>query len=90
MKRKVYLTALAVLSVTATGSAYAAKSAENDALAVAGAKISMTQAVTAAKQHVGGKGVPCRVRALQGGVGVRCETSQGQEGHGCEGRPYER
>ena len=55
MKRKVYLTALAALSAAAIGSAYAAKSAENDALAISGAKIGITQAVTAAEQHVGGK-----------------------------------
>lgn len=55
MKRKLYLATLAALSATAIGSAYAAKSTENDALAIAGAKIGMTQAVTAAEQHVGGK-----------------------------------
>ncbi len=55
MKRKIYMAALAALSATAIGSAYAAKSAENDALAIAGTKIDMTQAVTAAEQHVGGK-----------------------------------
>ena len=54
MKRKLYL-ALATLSAATIGSAYAAKSVENDALAVATSKISMTQAVTAAEQHVGGK-----------------------------------
>jgi uncharacterized membrane protein YkoI len=55
MKHKFYMAALAALSATAIGTAYAAKSAENDALAINGAKISMTQAVTAAEQHVGGK-----------------------------------
>ena len=55
MKRNFYLAALAALSATAIGSVYAAKSAENDAMAIAGAKIAMTQAVTAAEQHVGGK-----------------------------------
>lgn len=55
MKRKIYMAALAALTATAVGSAYAAKSAENDALAISGAKISLTQAVTAAEQHVGGK-----------------------------------
>jgi uncharacterized membrane protein YkoI len=55
MKRKIYMAALAAFSATAIGTAYAAKSAENDALAIAGAKISLTQAVTAAEQHVGGK-----------------------------------
>lgn len=55
MKRKFYLTALAALSAITIGNVYAAKSAENDALAVANAKISMTQAVTAAEQYTGGK-----------------------------------
>jgi uncharacterized membrane protein YkoI len=55
MKRKFYLAVLAAFSAAAIGSAYAAKSVENDALAVAGAKIGITQAVTAAEQHVGGK-----------------------------------
>lgn len=55
MKRKIYLTALAALSAIAIGSAYAAKAMENDALAIEAAKIGLTQAVTAAEQHVGGK-----------------------------------
>jgi uncharacterized membrane protein YkoI len=55
MKRKHYLTAIAVLSATAIGSAYAAKSAENDAFAVESAQIGLSQAVTAAEQHAGGK-----------------------------------
>lgn len=55
MKRKIYLAALATLTASAIGGAYAAKSTENDALAITGAKIGMTQAVTAAEQHVGGK-----------------------------------
>ena len=55
MQRKSSLTALAALAATLIGSAYAAKPAENDALAVAGAKIGMTQAVAAAERHVGGR-----------------------------------
>ena len=55
MKRKFYLAALAALSAIAIGGAYAAKSTENDALAVADARISMTQAVAVAEQHVDGK-----------------------------------
>jgi uncharacterized membrane protein YkoI len=55
MKRKIYQVALAVLTTTAIGSVYAAESAENDALAIAGAKINLTQAVAAAEQHVGGQ-----------------------------------
>ncbi|MDD5388635.1 MAG: PepSY domain-containing protein [Gallionellaceae bacterium] len=55
MKRKIYLATLAILSAAAIGSAYASKSTENDALAIIGAKINLSQAVTAAEQHVGGK-----------------------------------
>ena len=55
MKRNIYLAALAAISAIAIGSTYAATSAENDALAIASAKIGLTQAVTAAEEHVGGK-----------------------------------
>lgn len=55
MNRKIYRVALAALVTAAIGSAYAAESAENDALAITGAKISLMQAVAAAEQHVGGK-----------------------------------
>jgi uncharacterized membrane protein YkoI len=55
MKRNFYLAALAAFTIASIGSSYAAKSAENDALAIATAKISLTQAVTAAEQHTGGK-----------------------------------
>jgi uncharacterized membrane protein YkoI len=54
MKRRLYLT-LAALSVATVGSAYATNFIENDALAIANAKISMIQAVTAAEHHVGGR-----------------------------------
>ena len=54
MNRKIHQVALAVVATTVIGSAYAAESAENDALAITGAKISLTQAVAAAEQHVGG------------------------------------
>ena len=55
MNRLIKLSVLSVLSAAAIGSAFAAKSLENDALAVMAAKISITQAITAAEQHVGGK-----------------------------------
>ncbi|MGB5062966.1 MAG: PepSY domain-containing protein [Candidatus Competibacter sp.] len=55
MNRKIHQVALTILATTVIGSAYAAESVENDALAIAGAKISLTQAVAAAEQHVGGK-----------------------------------
>jgi uncharacterized membrane protein YkoI len=55
MKSNIYLAAVAVLSATAVGSVYAAKSSDNDAMAIADAKISLAQAVSTAEQHVGGK-----------------------------------
>ena len=55
MKVKYILATIAALSAAAIGSTYAAKSAENDALAISGATISLSQAVAAAEQHVGGK-----------------------------------
>jgi uncharacterized membrane protein YkoI len=56
MKRKLtYLLAFAAVSATGLGAAYAAKSAENDALSIATAKIGLVQAVTVAEGHVGGK-----------------------------------
>ncbi len=55
MHRKIFLATLAALSVTTISSVYAAKSIENDALAIESAKISLTQAITTAEQHVNGK-----------------------------------
>lgn len=55
MKRKLYLAALVALAATAFGTAYGAKSADNDAIGVESAKIDLTQAVAAAEQHAGGK-----------------------------------
>jgi uncharacterized membrane protein YkoI len=56
MKRKLLVpAAAAALSVLAVGAGYAANPAENDALAIAGAKIDLAKAVAAAEQHVGGK-----------------------------------
>ena len=55
MKPTLYVAAVAVLSATAVGGVYAAKSTDNDALAINDAQISLTQAVIAAEQHVGGR-----------------------------------
>lgn len=55
MERKYKVAALAALSAAAIGGAWAAQSEDNDALAISGAKIGLSQAVTAAEQHVGGK-----------------------------------
>lgn len=55
MKHKSYLTALTVSTAASVGSAYAANTAKHDAIDFGMAKISMTQAITAAAQHAGGK-----------------------------------
>ena len=56
MKNKSYLAALAALSATVVmASAFAAKSADNDALAISAAGIDLGQAVASAERHVGGK-----------------------------------
>lgn len=55
MKRSHQLIALIGLSTLAIGSAFAADSKEeNETMAIANAKISLSQAITAAEQHVGG------------------------------------
>jgi len=48
---------VAVFATTYIATAYAAISSENDALAIASAQVSLTQAVTTAEQHVDGKAV---------------------------------
>jgi uncharacterized membrane protein YkoI len=56
MKRKPHQAAiLAALSVAAVGGAFAANSPDNDALGIADAKTSLTQAIAAAERQVGGK-----------------------------------
>lgn len=55
MSRKLQLAALALVSAAAVGGAYAAQSSENDALAITKANTSLTQAISEAEQHVGGK-----------------------------------
>lgn len=55
MKQKYNFLALTIFSVAAIATAYAATSSENDALAIASANVSLSQAVAIAEQHVGGK-----------------------------------
>ncbi|MCP5250103.1 MAG: PepSY domain-containing protein [Candidatus Accumulibacter sp.] len=55
MKNSSFLAVLAVFSASAVGSVYAARSDDNDALAIADAKVGLAQAVSAAEQYVGGK-----------------------------------
>src|SRR6195256_939916 len=56
MNRRLYPAIVAAAVALAVGGVYAATSSkENDALAISAAKIALSQAVSAADQHVGGK-----------------------------------
>ena len=55
MIRNTKIAIFAAVLATVGAAAYAANTVENDAAAVANAKIPMTQAITVAEQHAGGK-----------------------------------
>src|SRR4030088_3380182 len=55
MKRKLLVPAAAAARAAPVAGAGHAANGENDALAIAGAKIDLAKAVAAAEQHVGGK-----------------------------------
>ena len=55
MIRNTRIAVLAAVLASAGAAAYAANTVENDAAAIANAKIPMTQAITVAEQHAGGK-----------------------------------
>lgn len=55
MTRNKKLSLLALALVTMGTVAYAAKSMENDAMAIVNAKVSLAQATTTAEQHANGK-----------------------------------
>ena len=55
MKRSLFLIAFALVSTSAICSSYAANVEENDALAILTTKVSLSQAVATAEQHVAGK-----------------------------------
>ena len=79
LKRKLYLLALAALSATAIGTAYAARTMENDALAIENTKIDLSQAITAAEQHVGGKASRGEFEKHQGQWVFDVEVVQGKK-----------
>lgn len=78
MKQKYNLLAFTAFSVAAIATAYAAISPENDALAIESAKISMTQAVTTAEQHVGGKAARAEYEHHKGLWGFDVEVVKGK------------
>jgi uncharacterized membrane protein YkoI len=68
MKRKLLAgAAAAAVAAMIAGGAYAARQQEpEEALAIANAKISLVQAVTAAEQHAGGKAAKAELETSQG------------------------
>jgi uncharacterized membrane protein YkoI len=60
--------AAAIAAVALGGGAYAAKSGaqENDALAISQAQVTLTQAIAAAEQHVGGKAAKAELEQENG------------------------
>ncbi|NEX22650.1 PepSY domain-containing protein [Thiorhodococcus mannitoliphagus] len=67
MKAKLYSTlAITTLCLSSLGGAYAASSEQNDALGITDAPISLTQAVVAAEQHIGGKASKAEYEQDQG------------------------
>lgn len=78
MNRKIYQVVLAAFVTTAIGSAYAAESATNDALAISDAKISLTQAVAAAEQHIGGQASKAEYEHEKGQLVFKVEVVKGQ------------
>jgi uncharacterized membrane protein YkoI len=79
MKRKlICLAAFGALSATALTGAYAAKSSENDALAIGTAKIGLAQAVSTAEAHVGGKAARAEYERHKGQWVFDVEVVKGQ------------
>lgn len=67
MKQKHYLLAFSMLALTTIGTVYArVTTAENDALAIASANISITQAISTAEQYVGGKAARAEYETYKG------------------------
>lgn len=78
MKRHHYLV-LATLSATAIGTAFAAKTMENDAMAISNAKIPLAQAVTTAEQHVNGKASKAEYEKTKAGWAYDVEVVSGNK-----------
>lgn len=74
--------ALVAAMLTALGGAalvFAAQSAPNDALAIQQTPISLTQAIAAAEQHVGGKASQAELDVSRTGVVFEVEVVKGSE-----------
>ena len=79
MRRKLTLSAFAVLTAVAIGTAYGANSPENDARTVQQAKISLTQAIAIAEQHVGGKAIHAELEDENGTLVYGVEVASGEQ-----------
>jgi uncharacterized membrane protein YkoI len=80
MKRTLYLSALAVLSTTiATCNSYAINTKDNDALVAPETKISLSQAVTTAEQHITGKASRAELENHKGQWVFDVEVINGQK-----------
>lgn len=77
MFRYTKIAILATALAAAGAMAYAAKSMENDAMAITKAKIPMTQAITAAEQHVNGKAARAEYEQTKGGWAYDVEVVSG-------------
>jgi uncharacterized membrane protein YkoI len=69
--------AAAALAAVAGTAAYAAQTAENDALAAPAAKVSLSQAVAAAEQRVGGRVVRAEYEQVKAGWAYDVEVVSG-------------
>lgn len=80
MKHKLFQTAaITTLCLASLGGAYAANTAENDALAINDASIGLTQAISAAEQQVGGKASRAEYEHEQGRWVFDVEVVKGSE-----------
>lgn len=79
MKRTTTFAVIAAVLATAVGGAFAAKTGENDALAIANAKIPLVQAVTAAEQHVKGKAAKAEYEKTKSGWVYEVEVVSGSK-----------
>lgn len=77
---KTSLVAAILASASAVGyAATTVSSAENDALSIGKAKISLTQAITTAEQHVKGKAVQAEFEQTKAGWAYDVEVASGSQ-----------
>ena len=77
MLRNTKIAILATVLASAGAVAYAASTMENDAAAITQAKIPMTQAITVAEQHVGGKAARAEYEKTKTGWAYDVEVVNG-------------